>query len=76
MKAIAIITVLICCLLIFIVRREYKASILVMGSVLFTAVSVPVIPFHSANILLPLSFLLSEVKHINAIIRSTRGKSI
>lgn len=76
MKAIAIITVLICCLLIFIVRREYKASILVMGSVLFTAVSVPVIPFHSANILLPLSFLLSEVKHINAIIRSTRGKLI
>ena len=76
MKAIAIIAVLICCLLIFIVRREYKASILVMGSVLFTAVSVPVIPFHSANILLPLSFLLSEVKHINAIIRSTRGKLI
>ena len=76
MKAIAIITVLICCLLIFIVRREYKASILVMGSVLFTAVSVPVIPFHSANILLPLSFLLSEVKHINAIIRPTRGMLI
>lgn len=76
MKAIAIIAVLICCLLMFVVRREYKAGILIMGTIVFTVVSIPAIPFHNANILLPLSFLLSEVKHLNAMIRSTRGKLI
>lgn len=76
MKAIAIIAVLICCLLMFVVRREYKAGILIMGTIVFTVVSIPAVPFHDANILLPLSFLLSEVKHLNAMIRSTRGKLI
>lgn len=76
MKAIAIIAVLICCLLMFVVRREYKAGILIMGTIVFTVVSIPAVPFHKANILLPLSFLLSEVKHLNAMIRSTRGKLI
>lgn len=76
MKAIAIIAVLICCLLMFVVRREYKAGILIMGTIVFTVVSIPAVPFHNANILLPLSFLLSEVKHLNAMIRSTRGKLI
>lgn len=76
MKAIAIIAVLICCLLMFVVRRENKAAILIMGTIVFTVVSIPAVPFHKANILLPLSFLLSEVKHLNAMIRSTRGKLI
>lgn len=48
------------CLMMFFIRREQKVALLVMGTMILTLVSVPVIPLHKANLLLPVFFLLSE----------------
>lgn len=60
MKIIAIIVTIICCCLMFVVRRETKAALLVMGAMTLTLVEVPGVPLHKANILLQVSFLVSE----------------
>lgn len=60
MKIIAFIVTLVCCCLMFFVKREWKAGLLVMGAMVLTAVSIPGVPFHNANYLLPIAFLLSE----------------
>lgn len=73
MKIIAIISVLVCMLLMFFVRREYKIAIMFLGTMIFTLVDVPEIPLHQANDLIPLSFLISEYKHLNIYINKTKG---
>lgn len=60
MKIIAIIVTLVCCGLMFSVKREWKAALLVMGAMTLTLVDIPGIPLHKANLLLQVSFLLSE----------------
>ena len=60
MKIVAIIVTLVCCLLMFYVKREWKAAMLVMGAMTLTVVDVPGIPLHKANFLLQVAFLLSE----------------
>ena len=60
MKIIAIIVTLVCCGLMFYLRREWKAALLVMGAMTLTLVDIPVIPLHKANLLLQVAFLLSE----------------
>ena len=60
MKIVAIIVTLVCCGLMFYVKREWKAAMLVMGAMTLTLVSVPGIPLHKANFLLQATFLLSE----------------
>ena len=60
MKIIAIIVTLMCCGLMFYVKREWKAAMLVMGAMTLTVVNVPGIPLHKANFLLQATFLLSE----------------
>ena len=60
MKIVAIIVTLVCCCLMFYVKREWKAAMLVMGAMTLTVVSVPGIPLHKANFLLQATFLLSE----------------
>lgn len=60
MKIVAIIVTLVCCLLMFYVKREWKAAMLIMGAMTLTLVNIPVIPLHKANLLLQVSFLLSE----------------
>lgn len=72
MKTLAIIAVIICCVLMFFLKREYKASIMIMGTILFTLVSVPIVPLHNANILLPLCFLISEMQNISILIQSAK----
>lgn len=71
MKIIAIIVTLVCCGLMFFVKREWKAALLVMGAMTLTLVHVPGIPLHKANLLLQVAFLLSEWKslpqHFNRI---------
>ena len=64
MKFVAIIITLVCCGLMFYVKREWKAAMLVMGAMMLTLVSVPGIPLHKANFLLQVSFLLSEWKQL------------
>lgn len=64
MKFVAIIITLVCCGLMFFVKREWKAAMLVMGAMMLTLVSVPGIPLHKANFLLQVSFLLSEWKQL------------
>ena len=60
MKIVAIIVTLVCCLLMFYVKREWKAAMLVMGAMTLTLVNIPSIPLHNANLLLQAAFLLSE----------------
>ena len=60
MKIVAIIVTLVCCLLMFCVKREWKAAMLVMGAMVLTLVDIPGIPLHKANLLLQVAFLLSE----------------
>ena len=60
MRIVAIIVTLVCCLLMFYVKREWKAAMLVMGAMVLTLVDIPGIPLHKANLLLQVAFLLSE----------------
>lgn len=60
----------------FVVRREYKAGLMIVGTLVFTLVKIPVLPFHSANLLLPLCFLLSELKKIKALFHSSKDKMV
>lgn len=64
MKITAYIVTIVCCCLMFFVKREWKAALLVMGSMTLTLVNVPAIPLHKANFLLPASFLLSELPYL------------
>ena len=59
MKTVAIIVTLVCCLLMFFVKREWKVAMLVMGAMTLTLVDIPGIPLHKANLLLQVAFLLS-----------------
>lgn len=72
MKFAAVIVTLVCCCLMFVVRRQTKAALLVMGAMTLTLVSVPGIPLHKANFLLPMAFLLSECKNLPQYIRKLR----
>ena len=60
MRIVAIIVTLVCCGLMFYVKREWKAALLVMGAMTLTVVNIPGIPLHNANFLLQVAFLLSE----------------
>ena len=62
MRIIASIVTLICCCLMFVVKRETKAALLVMGAMTLTLVDIPGIPLHKANFLLQAAFILSEWK--------------
>ena len=64
MKIIAIIVTLVCCCLMFYVKREWKAALLVMGAMTLTLVNIPGIPLHNANLLLQAAFLLSEWRNL------------
>ena len=64
MRIVAIIVTLVCCGLMFYVKREWKAAMLIMGAMTLTLVNIPVIPLHKANLLLQVAFLLSEWRDI------------
>ena len=49
MKIIAIIVTLVCCCLMFYVKREWKAAMLIMGAMTLTLVNIPGIPLRNAN---------------------------
>lgn len=70
MKFVAIIVTLVCCCLMFFVKREWKAGILIIGAMTLTLVNIPGIPLHKANYLLQASFLLSEWNHLYYYFRS------
>ena len=70
MKFVAIIVTLVCCGLMFFVKREWKAGILIIGAMTLTIVNIPGIPLHKANYLLQASFLLSEWNHLYYYFRS------
>jgi len=76
MTIIAFIVTLLACCLMFFVKREWKAALLVMGAMTLTAVNIPGVPLHKANYLLPVAFLLSEwrnwPRHFRAL-RHVRG---
>ena len=72
MRIVAIIVTLVCCYLMFVVKRETKAALLVMGAMTLTLVKIPGIPLSNANFLLQAVFLLSEWKKISQYFRLLR----
>ena len=72
MKIVAIIVTLVCCLLMFCVKREWKAAMLVMGAMVLTLVDIPGIPLHKANLLLQVAFLLSEWRFLPLFFKRLR----
>ena len=72
MKIVAFIVTLVCCCLMFVVKRETKAALLVMGAMTLTVVKIPSIPLHNANFLLQAAFLLSEWKSLPRYIKNLR----
>ena len=72
MKIVAIIVTLVCCLLMFFVKRKWKAAMLVMGAMTLTLVEIPGIPLHKANLLLQVAFLLSEWRYLPLFFKSLR----
>lgn len=74
MKIIALISVYICCVLMFFLKKEYKIAIVFLSSIIFTLVIVPT-PFYKATTLIATCFLLSEIPHISSFIRNSK-KSI
>ena len=75
MKFVAIIVTLVCCGLMFYVKREWKAGMLVMGAMTLTVVDVPGIPLHKANFLLQATFLLSEWRNLPRYVNRLRYSS-
>ena len=75
MKFVAIIVTLVCCGLMFFVKREWKAGMLVMGAMTLTVVDVPGIPLHKANFLLQATFLLSEWRNLPRYVNRLRYSS-
>ena len=72
MKIVAIIVTLVCCGLMFYVKREWKAALLVRGAMTLTVVNIPGIPLHNANFLLQAAFLLSEWKKLSLHLKKLR----
>jgi len=72
MKIIAIIVTLVCCGLMFYLKREWKAAMLVMGAMTLTLVNIPGIPLRNANYLLQVAFLLSELKNLSRYFKRLR----
>lgn len=72
MRIVAIIVTLVCCGLMFYLKREWKAAMLVMGAMTLTVVNIPGIPLHNANFLLQTAFILSEWQHWPRHIRELR----
>ena len=64
MILVTFIVTLVCCYLMFVVRCETKAALLVMGAMTLTLVEIPSVPLHKANFLLQAAFLLSEWKKL------------
>ena len=65
--------VLLCCLLMFTLRKEYKVGLLFLGTMIFTPVYIPFLPISSANSILIISFLLSEYRNLSFYIRKLKS---
>lgn len=69
MNLVATIVTLLACLLMFVVKRETKAALLIMGAMTLTLVTVPGVPLHRANFLLQVAFLVSEWQSLGRHVR-------
>ena len=72
MRIVAIIVTLVCCLLMFCVKREWKAAMLVLGAMTLTLVEIPGVPLRKANLLLQVAFLLSEWRNLSLLFKRLR----
>ena len=64
MKLAAVIATILGCCLMFFVKRNTKAALLVMGAMTLTLVELPGVPLQKANLLLQVSFLISEWRYL------------
>ena len=64
MRFAAITITVICCILMFKVKRPTKAAIFIMGAMTLTLVRVPFLPLQKANFIFPIVFLLSEWNYL------------
>ncbi len=65
-----------CAFAMFKVKREVKGALLISGTIIFTLVNIPIIPVHSANAVLCLCFLLSEIRYIRKYLTTHRRTPI
>lgn len=72
MKTITIITVLVCCILMFFVKRKYKIAILMLSTICFTVVKLN-LPLTVANSILAMCFVISELPHIKSLFKEAKG---
>lgn len=72
MKTITILAVLVCCLLMFIVKRKYKIGIMLLGTMCFTVVRLN-LPFQMANSIIAACFIISEIPHLKTLINEAKG---
>lgn len=72
MRIVAIIVTLVCCGLMFCVKREWKAAMLVLGAMTLTLVEIPGVPLRKANLLLQVAFLLSEWRNLSLLFKRLR----
>lgn len=56
----------------FTLKKEYKVGLLFLGTMIFTPVYIPFLPFRSANAILVVSFLISEFRNISAYVRTLK----
>ncbi len=76
MKIISMLCVLLCMVMMFRVKREYKSAIMLISYMLFSTVSVDFLPLKTARSLIVLSYLISEFKHIRLYVRNLRNTII
>lgn len=72
MKTITIIAVLVCCVLMFFIKRKYKIGILLLGTMCFTVVRLH-LPFQAANSIICACFIISELPNIKKLCKETQG---
>lgn len=73
MKTLTILAVLVCCFLMFVVKRPYKAGILMLNDMFFTLVRIPNFPIKSGFTIIVICFLLSELIHAKELYHKSKG---
>lgn len=58
------------CISMFFVKREIKFMLLFVNYICFTAVTLPGVPFGNSNFIVPICFLISEIRNLSDVYRS------
>lgn len=76
MSTIAVVLAFLCCISMFFIKLEYKIGVMILGTIVFSLVYIPILPFHNANMLLPFCFILSELQQIQTFVQLSKGTTV